>query len=127
MKKAIIAIVALMAVLAVIYLAGSWYFSGLIVKFTPRALEQRQSRARHAARLWTAHRRRDHDPRRRGSAGRLVHHQPTAGCAMPAPAPDRLGRQHAASIDDDFAAYQAQFDEFLSVFVSGFGPAVDAQ
>ena len=43
MKKAIIAIAALMAVLAVIYLAGSWYFSGLIVKFTPRTLEQQQA------------------------------------------------------------------------------------
>lgn len=39
MKKALIAVVVL-AVLAGVYLAGSWYFSGLIVRFTPHTLEE---------------------------------------------------------------------------------------
>jgi len=127
MKKAIIAIVALMAVLAVIYLAGSWYFSGLIVKFTPRTLEQQQ--AEHGA------------PADYGLPAPEEVTIPGDGVALagwyitsqlPAALCQRLhltdwGAKHAGSIDDDFAAYQAQFDEFLSVFVSGFAAAADAQ
>ena len=33
------------------------------------------------------------------------------------------GSEHADSIDDNFAKYQAQFDEFLSACVPGFGAA----
>jgi len=44
MKKALAIAAVLLAVLAVIYLAGSWYFSGLVVKFNAQSLEQQQAR-----------------------------------------------------------------------------------
>ncbi len=40
MKKALIVIAAVLAVLAVVYLAGSWYFSGIIVAFQPHTLTE---------------------------------------------------------------------------------------
>jgi uncharacterized protein len=44
MKKALGIAIVLLAVLAAVYLAGSWYFSGIIVKFNAQSLEQQQAR-----------------------------------------------------------------------------------
>ncbi|MCB0244460.1 MAG: dipeptidyl aminopeptidase, partial [Anaerolineae bacterium] len=40
MKKALIVVAVILAVLAVVYLGASWYFSGLIVAFTPNSLAE---------------------------------------------------------------------------------------
>ncbi len=47
MKKALGIAIVLLAVLAAVYLAGSWYFSGIIVKFDAQSLEEQ--RARHGS------------------------------------------------------------------------------
>lgn len=44
MKKALGIAIVLLAVLAAVYVAGSWYFSGIIVKFNAQSLEQQQAR-----------------------------------------------------------------------------------
>lgn len=44
MKKVLGIAIVLLAVLAVVYVAGSWYFSGMIVKFNAQSLEQQQAR-----------------------------------------------------------------------------------
>lgn len=43
MKKALGIAIVLLAVLAAVYLAGSWYFSGMIVKFQTHSLEQQRA------------------------------------------------------------------------------------
>ncbi len=43
MKKALVVIAALLAVLAAVYLAGSWYFSGMIVKFQTQSLDEQRA------------------------------------------------------------------------------------
>lgn len=43
MKKALIVVAVILALLAVVYLAGSWYFSGLIVAFTPNSLAEEEA------------------------------------------------------------------------------------
>lgn len=43
MKKALAIIAVLLAVLAAVYLAGSWYFSGIIVKFQAQSLEEQRA------------------------------------------------------------------------------------
>ncbi|MER2600514.1 MAG: alpha/beta fold hydrolase [Caldilineales bacterium] len=43
MKKLSFALLTLLLLLAVVYLAGSWYFSGLIVKFTPHTLAEQRA------------------------------------------------------------------------------------
>lgn len=43
MKKALAVVAILLAVLAAVYLAGSWYFSGMIVKFQSQSLEQQRA------------------------------------------------------------------------------------
>ena len=56
----------------------------------------------------------------------LPHHSLDIAAQLPAALCQRLhltdwGAKHGSSIDDDFAAYQAQFDEFLSACAPGFG------
>ena len=43
MKKVLVVIAVLLAVLAVIYLGGSWYFSNLVVKFDVKTLAQQEA------------------------------------------------------------------------------------
>jgi hypothetical protein len=43
MKKALAVIAVLLAVLAAVYLAGSWYFSGMIVKFQAQSLDEQRA------------------------------------------------------------------------------------
>lgn len=43
MKRSLAIIAVLLAVLAVVYLAGSWYFSRMIVKFQTKSLEQQRA------------------------------------------------------------------------------------
>jgi hypothetical protein len=58
----------------------------------------------------------------------LAHHSQDIDAEIPATVCHRLhltdwGSEHAESIDDDFSAYKAQFDEFLNACVPGFGAA----
>ena len=43
MKKALVIVAVILALLAAVYLAGSWYFSGIIVKFDAQSLEQQRA------------------------------------------------------------------------------------
>jgi hypothetical protein len=43
MKKTLAVIAVLLAVLAAVYLAGSWYFSGMIVKFQTKSLDEQRA------------------------------------------------------------------------------------
>lgn len=62
----------------------------------------------------------------------LAHHSQDISAEIPATICHRLhltdwGSKHADSIDDNFAKYQAQFDEFLNACVPGFGAAEGSQ
>jgi hypothetical protein len=101
-----------------LFVPGALLLSGLRADFTPSQVSPLLAAPQVTAPIFLSHSATDEYT--------LPHHSQDIAAQLPAALCQRLyltdwGSEHAASIKDDFAAYQAQFEEFLAACASDFG------
>jgi hypothetical protein len=101
-----------------LFLPGALALSGLRAGFAPSQVSPRLAAPQIAAPVFLSHSATDQYT--------LPYHSQDIAAQLPAVLCQRLhltdwGSEHAASIKDDFAAYQAQFEEFLAACAPDFG------
>jgi hypothetical protein len=101
-----------------LFVSGALGLSGLRASFAPSQVSPLLSAPQIAAPVFLSHSAID--------GYTLPHHSQDIAAQLPAALCQRLhltnwGSEHGNSIDDDFATYQAQFEEFLAACAPDFG------